>query len=268
MFPARRVLVQESYERLDCGQQSFWNRRDSVLHASGWSRCLVSEDRLTMAKSSKRMSELRALVLGEIHHQAACRTGMDVSITPDGAGGWRADSIPPTGSIAYADCVDYIAQVAARLRLQYDLTQEPSRELINAPFEESTFNESPADAITRLPVDLADPKERKAWIETQPNEVAWVIAARAALRVLPTMSLESGSIAASRMTRRVMMLRVFRATAAAWAVSAYPSHRDQLRAAARDAIPGLGGVEATIHERAAGPAVAAVLAQVEDVAAL
>ncbi len=213
------------------------------------------------------MSELRALVLGEISHQAACPPGMDVSITPDGAGGWRADSIPPTGSIAYADCVDYIAQVAARLRLQYDLTQEPSRELINAPFEESTFNESPADAITRLPVDLADPKERKAWIETQPNEVAWVIAARAALRVLPTMSLESGSIAASRMTRRVMMLRVFRATAAAWAVSAYPSHRDQLRAAARDAIPGLGGVEATIPERAAGRAVAAVLAQVEDVAA-
>jgi hypothetical protein len=34
MLPARRVLVQESYERLDFGQRAFWNRRDSHLHES------------------------------------------------------------------------------------------------------------------------------------------------------------------------------------------------------------------------------------------
>jgi hypothetical protein len=218
-----------------------------------------------MAKSSIRMSELRALVLGEISHQAACPPGMDVSIIPNGAGGWRADSIPPAGSIAYADCSDYIAQVVARLGLQYDLAQEPAREL-NAPLEESTFNESPAGATTRVPVDFAHPEERKAWIEAQPNDVAWVIAARAALRILPTMSLASGPTG-SRMTRRRMMLRVFRATAAAWAVSAYPSHQDQLRAAARGAISGLGDAQAAIPERAAEYALGAVLAQLKDVAA-
>jgi hypothetical protein len=38
MFATRYVLVKESYEHLDCGQQALWNRWDSVLHGSSFAK--------------------------------------------------------------------------------------------------------------------------------------------------------------------------------------------------------------------------------------
>jgi transcriptional regulator with XRE-family HTH domain len=56
-----------------------------------------------------------------------------------------------------------------------------------------------------------------------------------------------------------MILRVCRAVAAAWAVSAFPERRDALTNAARKAVSGLGDVRATLPERAAAYALAALL---------
>lgn len=87
-------------------------------------------------------------------------------------------------------------------------------------------------------VDFNDPDERARWLAGQPPEVVRVFAARAALRVIPALSLASGPIG-SRIIRRAMILRVFRAVASAWAVSTYPGQRDMLLGAARASVSGL-----------------------------
>lgn len=106
--------------------------------------------------------------------------------------------------------------------------------------------------------DFSNPDERERWLKSQTVEVAMVIAARAALRVVPVLSLARGSTG-SRLTRRKMILRVYRAVAAAWAVSAFPGRRDALTDAARKAVSGLGDVRAAPPERAAAYALAALL---------
>lgn len=107
-------------------------------------------------------------------------------------------------------------------------------------------------------IDFSNPEERERWLQTQPVEVAMVIAARAALRAVPVLSLARDSTG-SRLTRRKMILRAYRAVAAAWAVSAFPGRRDALTNAARKAISGLGDVRAAPPERAAAYALAALL---------
>ncbi|WP_407116806.1 hypothetical protein [Bradyrhizobium sp. LMG 9283] len=57
-----------------------------------------------------------------------------------------------------------------------------------------------------------------------------------------------------------MLLRVFRAVATAWSVSAFPGSNDVLRYSARRALGGLGNVQLPPAERAAAYALAAIVA--------
>ena len=120
--------------------------------------------------------------------------------------------------------------------------------------------------ISGSEIDLGNSDERERWLRTQPVEVAMVIAARAALRAVPGLSLVRGSTG-SRLTRRRMILRVFRAVDAAWAVSALPGRRDALTNVARKALSGMGDLQATPAERAAAYALAASLASNTDIPA-
>jgi hypothetical protein len=120
--------------------------------------------------------------------------------------------------------------------------------------------------ISNSEIDLSIADERERWLRGQPTEVAMVIAARAALRAVTGLSLARGA-GRSRLTRRRMILRVFRAVAAAWAVSAFLGRRDALSNAARKAVSGLGDVQATPPERAAAYALATLLASNMDAAA-
>jgi hypothetical protein len=117
--------------------------------------------------------------------------------------------------------------------------------------------------ISDSEIDFGNSDQRERWLRTQPVEVAMVIAARAALRAVPGLSLASGPTG-SRLTRRRMILRVFRAVDAAWAVSAFPGRRDALTNVARKALSGMGDLRATTAERAAAYALAAVLASNTD----
>lgn len=125
---------------------------------------------------------------------------------------------------------------------------------------EVPFQVGPSDSE----IDFSNPDERERWLQTQPIEVAMIIAARAALRAVPVLSLTQGSTG-SRLIRRRMILRVFRAVAAAWAVSAFPGRRDALTNAARKAVSGLGDVQAAPPERGAAYALAALLESSEHI---
>jgi hypothetical protein len=85
-----------------------------------------------MTKPTKSKEELRSLILSEIAAHAVCPAGMDVSIEAMEGGGWQALSIPP-GPIAHADCVNYIGQIAQRLRSEYDLSPEPQYGALPTP---------------------------------------------------------------------------------------------------------------------------------------
>lgn len=135
--------------------------------------------------------------------------------------------------------------------------QTPSPGGFEAPFQVG---------ISGSEIDFGNSDERERWLRTQPVEVGMVIAARAALRAVPGLSLARGSTG-SRLTRRRMILRVFRAVDAAWAVSAFPGRRDALTNVARKALSGMGDLQATPAERAAAYALAALLASNTDVPA-
>jgi hypothetical protein len=93
-----------------------------------------------------------------------------------------------------------------------------------------------------LTVNFADSEAVTGWLSGQSEDVAVVFAARAALRVLPTITF--GSFAGSvRRNTRVLVLRTFRAVAAAWSVAAYPGARKQLNETARAALFGLGDIK-------------------------
>jgi hypothetical protein len=96
-----------------------------------------------------------------------------------------------------------------------------------------------------LTVTFADDEAVKRWLNGQSPETALVFAARAALRIVPTITFESWP-GSGRKTTREIVLRVFRAVAAAWAVAAFPGQRDLLRDTARAALFGLGDVLARI----------------------
>jgi hypothetical protein len=105
-------------------------------------------------------------------------------------------------------------------------------------------------ARATLTVTFADKEAVVGWLSGQSDDVAVVFAARAALRVLPTMTF--GSLAgAVRTTTRVLVLRAFRAVATAWAVATYPGARNQLNQAARAALFGLGDIKLQSPIRAA-----------------
>jgi hypothetical protein len=81
-----------------------------------------------------------------------------------------------------------------------------------------------------LNVAFADKEAVLTWLNMQSDDVNVVFAARAALRVLPTIA--ASSHVGGRKNRREIILRAFRAVAAAWAVASYPSHRNMLNRAA------------------------------------
>ncbi len=101
-----------------------------------------------------------------------------------------------------------------------------------------------------LTVTFADNEAVTGWLKEQLDDVAVVFAARAALRVLPTITFSAWP-GTRRKTTHEIILRVFRAVATAWAVAAYPSHRRELNVAARSALAGLGDVKAPSPIRAA-----------------
>jgi hypothetical protein len=100
------------------------------------------------------------------------------------------------------------------------------------------------------PLSFPDNESVTAWLKGQSDDVAVVFAARAALRVIPTITFSPwpGSI---RRTTDEVVLRVFRAVATAWAVAAHPAERALLNNAARDALTGLGDLKAPPAIRAA-----------------
>jgi len=112
-------------------------------------------------------------------------------------------------------------------------------------------------------VDFSIPNERDRWLEAQPDDVVAVLAARAALRVMPTISFASGR-GRSRLTRRMKILRVFRAVAAAWSAAAYPGNSDAFHEAARAATVGMSSLELPAAVRAAVYATATAAAPETD----
>ena len=106
-----------------------------------------------------------------------------------------------------------------------------------------------------LTITFADNEAVTGWLNGQTDDVAVVFAARAALRVLPTITFSPWPGSGRRTTHEIV-LRVFRAVAAAWAVAAYPGPRNALNDAARAALSGLGDLQAPSPIRAAAYAAA------------
>jgi hypothetical protein len=112
-------------------------------------------------------------------------------------------------------------------------------------------------------VDFSDHNERKLWLAPRSNDIAVVLAARAALRVLPTVELKFGANR-GRISRHNAVLRVFRAVASAWATAAYPGYRNKLSEAAQSALRGLADLQAPLPERAVVYAAAAAASEATD----
>jgi hypothetical protein len=107
-----------------------------------------------------------------------------------------------------------------------------------------------AQGRATLSVSFPDKEAVTGWLKEQSDDTAVVFAARAALRVLPTITFSRWP-RSGRTTTREIILRVFRAVSTAWAVAAFPSHRSVLNGAARAALRGLGDVSAPSPLRAA-----------------
>lgn len=104
-------------------------------------------------------------------------------------------------------------------------------------------------------VDFGDSADMQRWLRAQPREVAVVMAARAALRVLPIEPKGGGGTARHRADA---ILRCFRAAATAWVAGKFPTHGDALRdtaaAAGRAANTILGGYSIAAASYAAAAA--------------
>ena len=72
-------------------------------------------------RPAKTADELKALILKKIARQAACPTDMSVEIVDLGSGKWRADSVPPSGPIGWADCAHYVGMIARAFGQLYAL---------------------------------------------------------------------------------------------------------------------------------------------------
>jgi hypothetical protein len=112
-----------------------------------------------------------------------------------------------------------------------------------------------AQGRATLTVTFADKEAVAGWLSGQTDDAAVVFAARAALRVLPTIIFSEWPGTGRRTTPEIVS-RVFRAMAAGWAVAAYPGQRDALNGAARAALSGLGDLKAPSPIRAAAYAAA------------
>jgi hypothetical protein len=81
-----------------------------------------------------------------------------------------------------------------------------------------------------MPTDFKNRSQLDAWLGKQPPDVAVVLAARAALRVLPV-----AQTAKHEGFTGVLVLPVFRAMVFSWASAQYPAQRTELAAATADA---------------------------------
>ena len=79
--------------------------------------------------------------------------------------------------------------------------------------------------------DIKDRRSFRAWLETQPGEVGVLMAARAALRVLPLFA-HFAEKAASPRQFADLTASLFRATALARVAGTYPTRAKELAAAA------------------------------------
>jgi hypothetical protein len=206
-----------------------------------------------MTKSTKTKDELRSLILSEIAGHPVCPPGMDVSIRAIEGGTWSVDAIPP-GRIAHADCVDYIGQITRRLREEYDLSEErappdhplsqPSTGWMNPPdisdqivgqianhrarFVAATSAGQPernAPASSGAAPDFSNAIERERWLEVQTTDAVALFAARAALRVVPALTLASGAGRSRSGLADVRELPPVRAAVYAAAAAATPEER-------------------------------------------
>lgn len=104
------------------------------------------------------------------------------------------------------------------------------------------------------------------WLEGKPNHVAVVLAARAAIRVIPLLTTAfSLNRRAENDAQSDAVLKVFRCAAAAWAVAAYPGRAIDLRSAAAIAGSSIDDRIASKAEAAAAWASAAADAPADDV---
>jgi hypothetical protein len=113
------------------------------------------------------------------------------------------------------------------------------QEIASQSTEPSAGSRAGVQAEATPAVTFANEVAVTEWLDGQSDDVAVLFAARAALRVLPLIKLSpwQGNPGMrrgnQRMTTHEVVLRVFRAVAAAWAVAAYPGQRSLLNNAAR-----------------------------------
>lgn len=96
--------------------------------------------------------------------------------------------------------------------------------------------------------DVTDRKQFTAWLNTQPREVAVLIAARAALRMLPAQ--EEYLTWSSRRSEAdsSVTLSAFRAAATGWVAGMWPAHAVALRAAGRSASSAITETELRLRK--------------------
>ena len=104
--------------------------------------------------------------------------------------------------------------------------------------------------------DFKNEKDFEAWLEGKPRGVCVVLAARAALRVLPVVQRWQNEHFKNDPFREIM-LPVFRAAGVAWVAAEYPAHVTRLVAraaavAASDAADAAGSAAARAASAAAG----------------
>jgi hypothetical protein len=163
---------------------------------------------------------------------------------------------PPTGWMnSSGDAANQVVQKAAANQRRNMAAISSGPTFVAPPQEPQPIGVSAASRAgvqgrATLTVTFADNEAVTSWLNGQTDDVALVFAARAALRVLPTVTFSRWPGSGRRTTYEIV-LRVFRAVAAAWAVAAYPGRRNALNDAARAALSGLGDLQAPSPIRAA-----------------